>query len=110
MRHWARSSTRWPTCSVGGSKRPGSSPMRHARPDDLERIAPLLEHLRALDQLTERTPGSFYRKSSAFLHFHVDGENVYADVKLSGREFDRMRVTTKAEQRSLLAAVRGAVV
>jgi hypothetical protein len=83
--------------------------MRHARQDDLEPLAPLLEQLRALDGLVERTPGSFYRKSSGFLHFHVDGDDVFADVKLDGKEFERTRVTTKAEQRALVSSVRKAL-
>jgi hypothetical protein len=83
--------------------------MRHARPDDLEQFAPLLQQLRALDGLQERTPGSFYRKSRGFLHFHIDGDDVFADVKLDGVEFERVRATTKAEQRALVASVRKAV-
>src|ERR1700728_3260770 len=50
----------------------GGPAMRHATPQDLERIAPLLHDLRTLDGLTERTPGVFYRRSRAFLHFHGD--------------------------------------
>ena len=84
--------------------------MRHATPERLTAIEPLLEQLRAFDGLTERQPGTFYRRSNAFLHFHEDGErDMYADVKLHGREFERMRVTTKAEQRTLVAAVRRAL-
>jgi hypothetical protein len=51
----------------------------------------------------------FYRKSKAFLHFHEDGNDVYADCRLDGAEFDRMRVTTGVEQRKLVAAIRKAV-
>ena len=80
--------------------------MRHARPEDLEAIEPLLGQLRSLDELVERTPGSFYRRSKGFLHFHVDGNDLWCDVRLSGPEFERVRATTKAEQRSLVAAVR----
>jgi hypothetical protein len=80
--------------------------MRHARAEDLERIAPLLAQLRSLDGLTEKSPGSFYRRSRGFLHFHAHGDEMYADVKLAGDEFERMRVTTKAEQRGLVAAVK----
>jgi hypothetical protein len=83
--------------------------MRHARPDDLERIAPMLAQLRTADGLVERTPGSFYRKSKGFLHFHIDGDDIWADVKLDGSTFDRQRVTTKAEQRALVRAVRDAL-
>jgi hypothetical protein len=83
--------------------------MRHARPGDLERLEPMLAQLRSLDGLVERTPGSFYRKSKGFLHFHIDKDDVYADAKLTGDEFDRVRVTTKREQQALVAAVRRAL-
>jgi hypothetical protein len=82
--------------------------MRHARPDDLVAIESLLEQLRSVDGLVERTPGSFYRRSQGFLHFHVDGDDFWCDVKLSGPSFERVRATTKAEQRRLIAAVRRA--
>jgi hypothetical protein len=36
--------------------------MRHAPPQNLERIAPLLHHLRSFDGLTERTSGVSYRR------------------------------------------------
>jgi hypothetical protein len=80
--------------------------MRHARPDDLERLGPLLAQLRSFDALTERTPGSFYKDTSGFLHFHIDGDDVYADVKLNGSTFDRTRVTTKTEQTKLVRDVK----
>jgi hypothetical protein len=80
--------------------------VRHARPDDLVALEPLLERLRGFDQLVERTPGSFYWKSKGFLHFHIDGDDVWCDVKLNGATFDRVRVTTKAERRKLVSAVR----
>src|SRR5262245_61661991 len=46
--------------------------MRHARPDDLVALEPLLQQLRQFDPLVERTPGSFYLKSKGYLHFHID--------------------------------------
>jgi hypothetical protein len=70
-------------------------------------MEPLLERLRAFPQLTERTRGTFYRGSKAFLHFHEHGDDeVYADVKLGGDGFERMRATTKAEKDALVRAVR----
>ncbi len=83
--------------------------MRHPRPGELDAIAPLVEQLRAMDDLVEKTPGAFYRKSKAFLHFHIDGDDYYADVKIPGPEFERRRVTTKSEQRALVVAVRKAL-
>jgi len=83
--------------------------MRHARDDDLDRIEPLLAELRAVDELTEKRRGVFYRRSRACLHFHIDGDDTYADVRFDGDEFERTPVTTKAEQRALVTAVRRAL-
>lgn len=63
--------------------------MRHARPDDLKAIAPLLEKLRALPGLKERTPGSFYRGGKGFLHFHEHEGALLADVK-DGNDWVRL--------------------
>jgi hypothetical protein len=79
--------------------------VRHARPDDLAPLADLLSALRDLDGLTEKKPGTFYRRSNAFLHFHVDPAGLFADLKLDG-EFQRFRVTTKREQAQLLTRAR----
>jgi hypothetical protein len=83
--------------------------VRHARDEDLDRIEPLLEQLRTIAGLTEKNRGVFYRRSRACLHFHADGEDTYADVRLTGDEFERTRATTKAEQKSLVAGVRRAL-
>ena len=83
--------------------------MRHARDTDLDRIEPLLAQLRAIDGLTEKSRGVFYRRSKAFLHFHADGDDTYADVRIDSDDFERTRATTKAEQRALLAAVKRAL-
>ncbi len=80
--------------------------LRHITSDRLDEIESLLESIRALQVLVERKWGVFYRKSRAFLHFHEDGDDVYADVKLSSDLFDRYRVTTAREQQELLADIR----
>ena len=64
--------------------------MRHATAQDQERLAPLLHDLRSLGGLTERTPGVFYRRSRAFLHFHADSDGMFADVRLRGDDFERI--------------------
>ncbi len=83
--------------------------MRHARDEDLGRIEPLLQQLRGLDGLTEKNRGVFYRRSRAFLHFHADGDDTYADLRIAGDDFERTRATTKVEQKALVAAVRRAL-
>ncbi|HEX7992905.1 MAG TPA: hypothetical protein VF506_03230 [Streptosporangiaceae bacterium] len=81
--------------------------MRHATAEDLDRLEPLLAELRALPQLRERKRGSFSRGSRAFLHFHEDAGDLYVDVRL-GPAFQRMRVTSDADQAAFLAQVKAA--
>jgi hypothetical protein len=78
--------------------------VRHATEADLDQIEGLLVELRALSGLRERKRGLFLHRSKAFLHFHGDGDDVYADVRLA-EDFERRRVTTAAEQARLVAEV-----
>ena len=78
--------------------------MKHAGPAALETLAPLLEKLRKRTAMREKKTGVFYLRSSAFLHFHEDPAGLFADTKI-GADFTRMRVSTKAEQKELLAAI-----
>jgi hypothetical protein len=78
--------------------------VRHATAADLDRIEPLLDRLRAFDELVEKKRGVFYRRSRAFLHFHEDPSGLHVDVRLSS-EFERFRVETPDEQKDLLAAI-----
>lgn len=75
--------------------------MRHARPEALDALEPLLAQLRALPGLTERARGVFYRKSKAFLHFHEDPAGLFADARLAD-DFERFRVQTAEEQAALV--------
>jgi hypothetical protein len=83
--------------------------VRHATPAALDRLEPLLAELRDVEGLREKKRGTFYRGSSAFLHFHEDPAGLFADARLAGTDFTRLRVSTAAEQRALLAAVRRAL-
>jgi hypothetical protein len=82
--------------------------VRHAIPDDLDHVEALLVELRKLPQLQERKRGYFSRGSRAFLHFHEDAGDLYADVRLDN-EFQRMRVTSRSEQADFLSQVRTAL-
>ena len=83
--------------------------MRHATPGGLDRLEGLLASLRGFEALREKKRGTFYREASAFLHVHEDPAGLFADVKLDGAAFTRLRVTTRAEQGRLLGAVRRAL-
>lgn len=82
--------------------------MRHARQDALDALEPLLEALRALEGMTERSRGVFYRKSKSFLHFHEDPKGLFADLRtLDGGDFERFDVTGEEGQATLVAAAQG---
>ena len=79
--------------------------MRHARPEDLDRLEELLAALRALPGLKETSRGIFYRKSRSFLHFHQDPKGLFADLRdADDRDFERIDVTG-AEGRAVLLAL-----
>lgn len=82
--------------------------MRHATTVALDALEPLLEKIRAFEGLTERKRGVFYRRSSAFLHFHEDPAGFFADLR-TGPEWQRFPATTAAERRALVAVVKRAV-
>jgi hypothetical protein len=83
--------------------------MRHATEGDLDRLETVLAALRDLPQLRERKRGSFSRGARAFLHFHEDAGDLYVDVRL-GEQFERMRVTSTADQAEFLTQVRRVLV
>jgi hypothetical protein len=82
--------------------------MRHATAETLEVLADLLGALRGIDGIVEKRPGAFSRGSRAFLHFHSDATGYYADVRFADT-FERVRVTTKREQRALVSRIRAQV-
>lgn len=82
-----------------------ASVVKHAGPIALAELEPLLRKVREYALLVERSPGSFYRKSKAYLHFHEDPSGIYADIKLDLTRFTRVRATTIQERRHLLALI-----
>jgi hypothetical protein len=76
--------------------------MKHAGPEALDQLEPVLAKLRNLDGLRERKRGAFYRGSSAFLHFHEDPAGFFADLKVAD-DFIRFPVNSGAEVERLLA-------
>jgi ribulose-5-phosphate 4-epimerase/fuculose-1-phosphate aldolase len=75
------------------------------RGDDVERCRRLLDALRALDALHERSPGVFYRSSSPFLHFHGTGADLCCDLKV-GTGWLRYPVGKVTPQSIVIADVR----
>jgi hypothetical protein len=82
--------------------------MKHAGKQALDQLADLLAKLRAVEGLKEMKLGIFYRKSSAFLHFHDDAAGLFADLRTDSH-WDRLPVTTATQRKTLLARVIGAL-
>lgn len=78
--------------------------MKHAGSEALDVLADLLDEIRRRAGLREPKRGTFYRKSSGFLHFHEDPAGLFADLKM-GSDYQRFRVNTAAERRALLQRV-----
>lgn len=82
--------------------------MKHAGPDALDQLEPLLIEIRKLEGLTEKKRGTFYYRGSAMLHFHEDLSGFFADLKIDG-EFVRLAVNTKREEAAFLRRVEASV-
>ena len=78
--------------------------MRHARAATLDALEDILTALRGHEELRERKRGIFYRKSTAFLHFHEDPAGLFADLRVGGA-FERFPVNTPRERRALRTRV-----
>ena len=77
--------------------------MRHAQPQDLDALEPLLARLRSIPALREKSRGVFYARGRAALHFHEDHTRLYADVRSpQDTDFDRIDVTDDAGREELL--------
>lgn len=79
--------------------------MKHAGAAALDSIEDVLAAVRQYPQLREPRRGTFYLRSSGFLHFHEDPEGMFADIK-EGGEFVRYGINTATEKKRLLASVR----
>ena len=78
--------------------------VKHAGRQALAALAPLVRKIREHSSLAERTPGCFYRKSQAYLHFHEDPAGFFADLKI-GSDFTRFPVNTRTERTAFLRRV-----
>ncbi|MCL4345102.1 MAG: hypothetical protein M1496_01910 [Candidatus Thermoplasmatota archaeon] len=54
--------------------------MRHASIEDLKNLEDLLDNIRKIRNIREKTPGHFYFKGKGILHFHTDFGKLYADL------------------------------
>jgi hypothetical protein len=71
--------------------------VKHAGPQALDRLEPILGEIRKLGGLTEKKRGTFYDRGNAMLHFHEDPAGFFADLKIDG-EFVRFAINTKREE------------
>lgn len=81
--------------------------MKHATPAAIRALAPLLAELRRdlAPGVTEKKPGTFYRKGQGLLHFHEDPAGFFADLKIDGA-WRRFPVNHSRETATFIAAWR----
>ncbi|HZY59320.1 MAG TPA: hypothetical protein VFE56_06125 [Candidatus Binataceae bacterium] len=79
--------------------------MKHATGPALDEIASLLDKLRELPGLIEKSRGIFYRRGAAFVHFHEDPAGIFADLR-SGPDWERLPATSAKQRKELLRRVR----
>ncbi len=82
--------------------------MKHAGPQALDELEPILREIRKLEGLTEKKRGTFYYRGSAILHFHEDPAGFFADLKIDG-EFVRLAINSKREEAIFLRRAASAV-
>lgn len=75
--------------------------MKHAGPQALDQLEPIIVELRKLPGLRERKRGAFYLGSVGFLHFHEDPAGFFADLKIDG-DFIRLPVNSQKEIDALI--------
>jgi len=83
--------------------------MKHAGPEALDALEPLLEQVRRLPGLKEKTRGVFYLKSKACLHFHEDQSGLWADLRSPGEaDFTRLPADGTMDKATILARLKAA--
>ena len=75
--------------------------MKHAGPNALDQLEPILDEIRKLGGLKEKKRGAFYCDSSGFLHFHEDPAGFFADLK-TGDDYERFPINTKTQTQTFL--------
>jgi len=81
--------------------------MKHAQAAALDKLEPLLERLRQIVSLKEKSRGVFYLRSKAFLHFHEDPAGLFADIRTEdGRDFERVLIDGVEAEDALVSAAR----
>lgn len=75
--------------------------MKHAGPDALDALEPLLSQLRELPGLKEKSRGCFYLGGKGYLHFHEHAaDELYADIGIGA--FERLPAMTAAQRKLIL--------
>lgn len=75
--------------------------MKHAGPDALDQLEPILVEIRRLDGLKEKKRGAFYFGGAGFLHFHEDPPEFFADLKV-GDDYVRLPINSKTQTQTFL--------
>jgi len=82
--------------------------LKHAGPDALDQLEPILEEIRRIEGVREKKRGSFSCRSIGFLHFHEDPAGFFADLKV-GDDYVRLPINSKSQTQTFLRRAAAAV-
>lgn len=81
--------------------------MNRAGPDALKLLLPVLRQLREIKGVQELRPGVYQVRRDAFIQFLDEGGALFAELKKPGGSgFDRLPLSTAADQRKLVDEAR----
>ncbi len=70
--------------------------MAHIKPEQISDLKETLEKIRGLENLKEKSLGTFYYKSTPFLHFHTKEDRRWAHVKTTDGAWKEIVIPFKA--------------
>ena len=77
--------------------------MARADTEALQKLLPVLRQLRDIKGVKEERPGVFHARREAFIQFHQEDGQLFADLKKPGGSgFDRYSLATPEGQRQLV--------
>ncbi|MGP6207204.1 hypothetical protein ACNF42_04120 [Cuniculiplasma sp. SKW3] len=84
--------------------------MKHSTKEDLLNLRDLLEELRKIEKIKEKSYGHFYYRGKGLLHFHTDSGKLYADFLNERIELGYIENPSWEKKNELLLKIRKYVI
>ncbi|MGP6239843.1 hypothetical protein ACNF40_05450 [Cuniculiplasma sp. SKW4] len=80
--------------------------MKHSTEEDLINLHDLLENIRKIEKIKEKSYGHFYYRGKGLLHFHTDSGKLYADFLDERIELGYIETPSREKKNELLLKIR----